>query len=250
MDSFEFNKIAGAILACALGVMALSIVSEVIFHPAEAEQPAYVVAGVDPTGDEHGGSGGEPATDTPPIAVRLATADVAAGERSLAKCKACHTFDEGDARRTPGPNLYGIVGAPVAHLDGFSYSTAMKEKHDEGQTWTFEYLDEYLTAPRAVIPGTAMTFAGLKRDDERTNVIAYLRTLAASPVPLPEVPTAAAPEAESPPAAGAPEAEAAPVPEAEAAPAPEVEAAPEPQDAPEPAAPPADEAQPAEPPAE
>jgi len=242
MDSFEFNKIAGAILATALGVMALSIVSEIVFHPAEAEQPAYVVAGVDPTGDEHGDSGGEPASDVPPIAVRLATADVAAGERSLAKCRACHTFDEGDARRTPGPNLYGIVGAPVAHLEGFSYSAAMKEKHDEGQTWTFEYLDEYLFAPRTVIPGTAMTFAGLKRDDERTNVIAYLRTLSASPVPLPEVPTAAAPEAESPTATEAPE--------AEAAPAPEAEAAPEPQDAPEPTSPPAGEAQPAEPPAQ
>jgi cytochrome c len=234
MDSFEFNKIAGAILATALGVMGLSIVSEIVFHPAEAEQAAYVVAGVEPTGDEHGGSGGELAGDLPPIAVRLATADIAAGERSLAKCKACHTFDEGDTRRTPGPNLYGIVGAPVAHLEGFSYSAAMKEKHDEGQTWTFEYLDEYLFAPRTVIPGTAMTFAGLKRDDERTNVIAYLRTLSASPVPLPEVPTAAAPEAESPTATEAPEAE----------------TAPEQQDAPEPTSPPADEAQPAEPPAQ
>jgi cytochrome c len=161
----------------------------------------------------------------------------------LAKCKACHTFDDGDTRRMPGPNLYGIVGAPVAHLDGFSYSAAMREKHDEGQTWTFEYLDEYLFAPRAVVPGTAMTFAGLKRDDERANVIAYLRTLSASPVPLPEVPTAEAPapEAESPPATDAPE--------AEAAPAPEAEPAPEPQAAPEPMAP-ADESQPAEPPAQ
>jgi cytochrome c len=207
MDSFEFNKIAGAVLATALGVMALSIVSEIVFHPAEAEQPAYVVAGVEPTGDEHGGAAGEPASDLPPIAVRLATADITAGERSMAKCKACHTFEDGNTRRTPGPNLYGIVGAPVAHLEGFSYSSAMTAKHDEGQTWTFEYLDEYLFAPRAVIPGTAMTFAGLKRDDERTNVIAYLRTLSNSPVPLPEVPTAAAPETEAP---AAPEGEAGP----------------------------------------
>jgi cytochrome c len=248
MDSFEFNKIAGAILATALGVMALSIVSEIVFHPAEAEQPAYVVAGVDPTGDEHGDSGGKPAGDLPPIAVRLATADVAAGERSLAKCKACHTFDEGDARRTPGPNLYGIVGAPVAHLDGFSYSTAMKEKHDEGQTWTFEYLDEYLTAPRAVIPGTAMTFAGLKRDDERTNVIAYLRTLSSSPLPLPAAATAAAPEGESPPAAAESEA---PPPDAADPPAPPVETGTPPAETPAPPADaPADASPAAEPPAQ
>jgi cytochrome c len=76
----------------------------------------------------------------------------------------------------------------------------MMEEHNEGKTWTFEYLDEFLFAPRTVIPGTAMTFAGLKRTDERTNVIAYLRTLSNSPVPLPEMPTAAAP-AEAPEAA-------------------------------------------------
>jgi cytochrome c len=197
MDSFEFNKIAGAVLATALGVMALSIVSEVIFHAAEAEQPGYVVANVEATGDGHGGA---PGLDLPPIGVRLAAADIVAGERAMAKCRACHTFDEGDTRRTPGPNLWGIVGGPVAHLDNFPYSAAMMEKHNEGRTWTYEYLDEYLFAPRAVIPGTAMTFVGLKRDDERTNVIAYLRTLDASPEPLPEVPTAAAPEAEPEPA--------------------------------------------------
>jgi cytochrome c len=200
MDSFEFNKIAGAVLATALGVMALSIVSEVIYHPAEAEQPGYVVAGVDPAGEEHGAAGGgEPAEEVPPIALRLQTADLAAGERSLTKCQACHTFNEGDARRTPGPNLWGIVGAPVAHLEGFAYSEAMQEKHAEGMTWTFENLDEFLQAPRADIPGTAMTFAGLKRVDERTNVIAYLRTLSNSPVPLPEPPTTA--PAETPAAA-------------------------------------------------
>jgi cytochrome c len=206
MDSFELNKIAGAVLATALGVMAVSTVSEMIFHPAEAEQ-GYVVAGVDPGGDEHGAAGGasEPADEVPPIALRLQTADLAAGERSLAKCQACHTFNEGEARRTPGPNLWGIVGGPVAHLEGFAYSEAMQEKRAEGMTWTFENLDEFLMSPKADIPGTAMTFAGLKRVDERTNVIAYLRTLSNSPVPLPEPPTTAPAEAPSaavePPAA-------------------------------------------------
>lgn len=196
MDSFEFNKIAGAVLATALGVMAISIVSEVIFHPAEAEQPGYVVAGVDPASDEHGGTAGSSAgaaDEVEPIAVRLQTADVEAGQRSVAKCQACHTFDEGSTRKTPGPNLWGVVDAPVAHLEGFAYSEAMMEKHDEGLTWTFENLDAFLDSPKGFVPGTAMTFVGLKRVEERTNVIAYLRTLSNSPVPLPETPTAAAP---------------------------------------------------------
>lgn len=240
MDSFEFNKIAGAVLATALGVMALSIVSEIIFHPAEAEQAGYVVAGVEPTGDEHGAGGGEPAGDLPPIAVRLQTADVAAGEKSVSKCKSCHTFDEGDTRRTPGPNLWGIVGGPVAHMEGFGYSEAMRTKREEGMTWTFEDLDEFLTAPKVDIPGTAMTFAGLKRPDERTNVIAYLRTLSNAPVPLPSVPTAAAP------ADAAPDGEApAPQPPAAAEPAP-----PPPPEPPAAQVPPGEPAAPAEPPAQ
>lgn len=208
MDSFEFNKIAGAILATALGVMAISIVSEVVFATHEPETPGFAVA----VAEEGEGGGGEAApSDVPPIAVRLQTADVAAGEKSVGKCKSCHTFDKGDTRKTPGPNLWGIVGAPIGHLEGFAYSAAITEKHNEGLTWTFENLDHFLTAPKAFIPGTAMTFAGLKRPDERANVIAYLRTLSDSPVPLPEVTEtapadAAAPETAppAPPAAAEP----------------------------------------------
>ncbi len=234
MDSFEFNKIAGAVLATALGVMAISIVSEIIFHPAEAEQPGYVVAGVDASADEHGAApGGGGAADIEPIAVRLQTANIEAGQRSTAKCQTCHTFAEGDPKKTPGPNLWGVVGAPIAHLEGFAYSEAMMAKHNEGLTWTFENLDAFLENPKGFIPGTAMTFAGLKRVDERTNVIAYLRTLSNSPVPLPEVPTAAAAEgapAEGPP----PDSEEAANPPLESAPP--AAAEPEPAPSPEPPA--------------
>lgn len=224
MDSFEFNKIAGAVLATALGVMAVSIVSEVIFEPAEAEQPGYVVANVDP-GD--GGHGGSALPEVVSIALRLSTADLAAGERSLAKCKSCHVFAEGDLKSMPGPNLYGVVGGPVAHLEGYAYSAAFQEKHAEGMTWTFENLDEFLDAPARDIPGTKMTFAGLKRPDERANVIAYLNTLSANPLPLP------APEAASAEALTAEDPDAAPA--AEASPA-GTEAAPESQPALPPAA--------------
>ena len=195
MDSFELNKIAGAILATALGVMVLSIVSETIFHPSAPAQPGYVVAGVDATGDH-----GVAAEEIPPISVRLVNADVAAGEQVFARCRTCHTTAEGDLRRMPGPNLYDIVGAPVAHLEGFPYSSAFQEDHAEGKVWTYEYLDDFLTNPRATIPGTAMTFLGLRRADERANVVAYLRSLSNDPEPLPEPPVAEVEEPAEPPA--------------------------------------------------
>lgn len=207
MDSFEFNKIAGAVLATALGVMAISIVSEMIFEPPHDAEPGMIVA----VAEEGEGGGGAVADEVAPIAVRLASADLGAGERSLSKCRSCHVFAEGDLKSMPGPNLYGVVGGPVAHLEGYAYSAAFQEKHAEGMTWTFENIDAFLEAPSRDIPGTKMTFAGLKRPDERANVIAYLNTLSANPLPLPapeattaEVPAAPAGETPAAPAPDAP----------------------------------------------
>lgn len=218
MDSFEFNKIAGAVLGTALGVMALSIVSEVIFSPAEAEKPGMEVA----VAESGGETGGPVAPEAVPIAVRLAKADVAAGETSIGKCKQCHTLNKGEPAKI-GPNLFGIVGGPLGHMEGFKYSKGLLEKKAEGLTWTFENLDHFLFSPKAFIPGTAMGFAGLKKDDERTNVIGYLRTLSDTPVPLPTADAAPAP-AEAPAAAAPAEAPAAapaetPAPPADEAPA-------------------------------
>jgi cytochrome c len=116
-----------------------------------------------------------------PIAERLKTADPAAGEKAVSKCKACHSFGK-DEKNKVGPNLWDVVGGKKDHRDDFSYSDALKAK---GGEWDYDSLDAWLTSPRTFVPGTKMAFAGVQDPVERANIIAYLRSLSDSPKPLP-----------------------------------------------------------------
>ncbi|XDA99031.1 cytochrome c family protein [Sulfitobacter sp. LCG007] len=101
--------------------------------------------------------------------------DAAAGEKVFRKCMACHAAGEG-AENKVGPQLNGVVGRPVASVEDFSYSDALVKLGEEGKTWTPEELDAFLTKPRDYAKGTKMSFAGLRKEDERADVIAYLAT--------------------------------------------------------------------------
>jgi cytochrome c len=239
MDSFELNKIVGAVLFTLLVVMSLGIFAGEIYAPAVPEKPGFVIEVAEETSG--GEAGGAAAAQEPPIAALLASAKVEAGEAVAKKCAACHNFVEGAGSKV-GPDLYNIVDRPIGSAEGFKYSAVMKAAHDEGKKWTYEHLSTFLKNPKTDMPGTAMGFAGIAKSEDRANLIAYLRTLSHSPVPLPE-PEAAAP-AEAAPAEAAPAAGEAPAaPAGEAAPATEAPAAPEAA----PAAPAAPEAAPAAP---
>ena len=108
-----------------------------------------------------------------PGAEILAQGDPAAGEKVFRKCKACHTVEEDGPSRV-GPNLYGIVGASVAAVDGFRYSGALT---DHGGDWTPDRLAAFLANPRKAVPGTQMSFAGLRKPEDQADVIAYLASL-------------------------------------------------------------------------
>lgn len=182
MDSFELNKILGALLATCLFILALNIAANALFTAPKPEKPGYAIAVAEPAA---AGKGEATAAAAPsePIETLLAKASTERGETSAKKCAACHTFDKGGPNRV-GPNLWGVVGRKRASAPGFNYSAAMKAK---GGEWTFDELNKFLAGPGAYILGTSMTFAGLPRGSERADVIDYLRTRADSPVPLPKV---------------------------------------------------------------
>ncbi|MBX6327177.1 MAG: cytochrome c family protein [Pseudolabrys sp.] len=178
MNSFELNKILGAILGTCLVLLALNIAAGAIFAPEKAAKPGYAIAvKTGPAKEE------EAAPKEEPIAVRLANASVEKGKTVARQCQACHTFEKGGPNRV-GPNLWNIVGSPRGEdRGGFNFSAAMRAK---GGSWTYEELDKFLTDPRGYINGTAMTFAGIKNAQQRADVIDYLHTLSDNPQPLPQ----------------------------------------------------------------
>jgi cytochrome c len=185
MDSFELNKILGALLGTCLVLLSLNITAGAIFAPHKPAKPGYDIVVPDQPADA---KGTPPPAEQKPIAELLASSDVARGEASAKKCVACHTFNKGGPNRV-GPNLWGIVGRAKASVAGFNYSAAMKTK--AGSEWTYDDINVYLTNPKAMVPGTNMQFAGISRGGERGDLINYLHTLADNPVPLPKVAEAA-----------------------------------------------------------
>jgi cytochrome c len=105
----------------------------------------------------------------------LADGDAAKGEKVFNKCKACHAVGA-DAKNKVGPQLNGILGSEIASVDGFKYSDALLAKKAEGVVWNEELLDAFLTKPKDFAPGTKMTYAGLRKEDDREDLIAYLKT--------------------------------------------------------------------------
>ena len=226
----KWNKIMGACLGTAFVILVVQQVSGMVYHTKQPEKMGYFVDAPDEA------AGAEPAALPIDWGTVLPTADLAAGEAAFARCQACHTVNAGGADGI-GPNLSGVMGGPVMHRAGFAYSDAMAKHKAEAPTWGYDQIDAFLTAPGRYVPGTKMSFAGIRDEKTRINLIAWLRTQGSGGFAIP-----ASDPARQPGAAAAPAADG-------AAPAAEGAAATEAAPAAEGAAPATTQATPAAPPA-
>ncbi|MGY6709315.1 MAG: c-type cytochrome [Rhizobiaceae bacterium] len=196
MDSFELNKLLGALLGAVFIVFSVSLVSDTIFYAPTPATPGYVIEVPEQEVADTG-----PVEEGPNVLALIADGDVAAGEAAFRRCASCHTPEEGGANRV-GPNLWNTVMQPITHADGFNYSSALREFAAQEEIWTYEHLAGFLENPRGYVPGTTMAFAGIRDVQEKANLIAYMRTLSNDPAPLPEVEEVATEEEEVAPENG------------------------------------------------
>ena len=179
-DPLFSNKLAAAVLAAALIIVGIPVLSKTFggHHGAHHSEgwpfPHYpeIDLGVSANAAE--------AEAPPDLGTLLANANAAGGARRTALCKSCHTFEEGGANGA-GPNLYDIVGREVASVAGFNYTGALQEF---GGVWTYDRLNEYLRNSQAYVPGTSMV-QRFAKDEQRAEILAYLGSLSANPVPFP-----------------------------------------------------------------
>jgi cytochrome c len=189
MDSSELNKVFAAVLTAGVIAGTAGLVSKLLMHEEKLKENVYIVD----LGPTDAGATVEDTEELQLIGPLLASADADAGAAVARRCGACHGFDEGGANRV-GPNLWAIMGKPKAASDGYAYSEALAAFPGE---WGYEEMNQFLVAPTTYVPGTKMNFAGLRRESDRVNLIAWMRLQAGDPLPLPSSEAVVAPAAEA-----------------------------------------------------
>lgn len=178
----ENNKVIAAVLVAGIVAYFGGFLAKHIFMPLHTEDKAYI--DVDTSALEAAAGGSAKVATAEPILGLLATADVKKGEALSKACLACHGFDKGGVNKV-GPNLWSIVDNKKAHRPDFAYSDEMKKQSAAGDKWSYQALNHFIWKPSSVVPGTKMTFPGLKKPQDRADLIAFLRTQMDSPAALP-----------------------------------------------------------------
>ena len=178
MDELRLNKVFAGFLFAALLLMAGVKIADVMVPHQELAENAYVIEVAETTDI----AAAAPVDTGPePILALLAGADLGAGEKLSKKCSACHVFDAGGQNKV-GPALWNVVNRPLGASEGYAYSDALASF---GGAWDYAALNAFLAKPKGYISGTKMNFAGLKKPQDRANLIAWMRAKADSPAALP-----------------------------------------------------------------
>ena len=180
MDSFELNKIIGAILLTALIIIGLGKFTDFLFHVDKPEQSAYKIEGLE-TVNSSALVTEKKVQEQVDIVQLLSMGDIAHGEKVFKKCSACHMVVS-DGKNMIGPNLWSVIGRKAGSISDYNYSKAMVAY---GKEWTFEEMNAYLIKPQAYIKGTKMAFAGLRKEKDRASVILYMNSKSNNPKPIP-----------------------------------------------------------------
>lgn len=179
MDGFELNKVAAAVVLAGIIAIVSGKIADGLYHPVTTpEKPGYEVVVADTSS---AGAGQAQQPEEINIGELLTAANSDSGKRVAKKCVACHSFDKG-GKNLVGPNLWNIVGNQKAGVSGFKYSSALTS---EGGTWGYEELFNFLNKPQKAVPGTIMSFRGIRKPNDVANLIAYLRDMSDNPTPLP-----------------------------------------------------------------
>lgn len=181
MDSFELNKIIGAVLLTALIIIGIGKFTDILFHVEKPKESAYKVEGLEVASTTASGQEAAKVVEAVDIKALLAMGDLAHGEKVFKKCTACHMIAAG-GKNMIGPNLWSVIGRQAGVVSDYKYSKAMVAY---GKEWTFEEMNSYLIKPQAYVKGTKMAFAGLRKEKDRASVILYLNQNSDSPLQLP-----------------------------------------------------------------
>ena len=172
MANMEVNKALAAVLTAGIAFMGSGFIGQQLVHVERPHESAIQIGEVAASQTTQA-----PAAEAPklePITPLLASANVQNGQTLAQRlCASCHSFNEG-GRNGVGPNLHGVIGAPHGHVEGFTYSAALKGKQGP---WTYEDMNVWLLKPNAYAPGTRMAFAGISNTQQRADVIAYLKSI-------------------------------------------------------------------------
>ncbi len=179
--NMEVNKILAAFLIAGIVAMISGFIASGVISTGghgEHQENAYHI---DVAEASTSGTKVKKVAVAEPISALLASADIEKGKKLSKACASCHSFNKGGKAKT-GPNLWNIVGRDIGSVNGFAYSSAMKEK---GGKWDYKELNSFIWKPRKTMAGTKMTYIGMKKTKQRADIIAWMRTLSDNPKPLP-----------------------------------------------------------------